>query len=671
MLQFTLKLNSADLLIAVLVLLSGASGAEACDFKYNAGSCNVDYKLLAEASFRCALVYDDTAIIRKAFPGERIYLDSIQYLTDFPAHESRMFFLETDTVNKIQWVVFRGTNALRDWLVDGDEEMVDDPVLGIKVHRGFHAVTERLFSKIESALKKDSTLGIKKIYVTGHSLGGAMAVLTAAYIRKNHPDFHYTQCITFGQPKVTNGPGLKKLMDLGINLIRVVNNNDPVAVVPPADGFQIYETGRDLLDPKKRHYRVGPPYCNGLITCFIKASIRSLFNSDSSFHYFHLGYALHLDGNGNPACHADESPNDWKNVNIIWSGADHHMPVYDSLICRLADTLIRHHNLVALPVDTSIPPPELLPLARDRFLLSENNTLQGRYQVQLQTLTFDSAGGRKTLVGGLEINDQIGSGKKVDIPTSEWVGDNGYMKLSWNRLADSAFGVERRGALLVQPRPSHRLQFWTGTNLVLKYSWSELWDLRPDFALIADSRWLSRLAGSVQVRFLSFHEDNDLHKIFFPLAADANPFLHGQILRSEFFFDWLWLPWRFTPGFTSGFGYSSTPQGAPGMVELRPKYFFGLASPRILFPEEWFYYRLTFSYDRLWEPEGAQSNFTPFRWDTSLQLNLSPTWLIYPSLRLDASLPWSVSFYKNAAEIRVTLLFGLDMNAVAQVFSAR
>ena len=95
--------------------------------------------------------------------------------------------------------------------------------LGGRVHRGFYAEYDKVIPGIKEALAKHNKKGTKTIWVTGHSLGGAMAVLVAAELQPNG-GLH-----TFGQPRVGNAEFLKSLD--GIKYYRYRNNNDIVTAL--------------------------------------------------------------------------------------------------------------------------------------------------------------------------------------------------------------------------------------------------------------------------------------------------------------------------------------------------------------------------------------------------------------------------------------------------------
>lgn len=97
---------------------------------------------------------------------------------------------------------------------------------GGRVHRGFYGEYQKVIPGIKEALTKHNKSGKKTVWVCGHSLGGAMAVLVAAELQPNG-GLH-----TFGQPRVGNAEFLKCLKD--ILYYRYRNNNDIVTAVPPS-----------------------------------------------------------------------------------------------------------------------------------------------------------------------------------------------------------------------------------------------------------------------------------------------------------------------------------------------------------------------------------------------------------------------------------------------------
>lgn len=122
------------------------------------------------------------------------------------------------------YVAYRGTNDRQDWMWDARFGKTDFPVGG-HVHRGFKMAHDKIWPEIKTHLNRlDPTL--PKI-ITGHSLGGAMTQLTAAYLCGigTPPE----QCHTFGSPRVGNKGFVRRITCQGD---RWEARIDPVTGIP-------------------------------------------------------------------------------------------------------------------------------------------------------------------------------------------------------------------------------------------------------------------------------------------------------------------------------------------------------------------------------------------------------------------------------------------------------
>ena len=124
-------------------------------------------------------------------------------------------------------ISFRGTKAIRDWLINLNTiSFARD--YG-RIHRGFWFAFESVSKLIHEAIDQ---LGTPKVIITGHSLGGALAVVAAA--EWIHNKKHDVQSVyTFGQPAVGNKTFAEYLNSNLNNYQRVVNDDDLVPMVPP------------------------------------------------------------------------------------------------------------------------------------------------------------------------------------------------------------------------------------------------------------------------------------------------------------------------------------------------------------------------------------------------------------------------------------------------------
>ena len=126
-------------------------------------------------------------------------------------------------------VAFRGTDDWGDWLTNLNVLFKKSP-LGY-VHRGFMKATESFWPELAGYVREARTRD-QAVWVTGHSLGGALAVLTSIklYLEEAIP---IAGLYTFGQPPVgTTGFGSRFTERCSFGLYRFVNHTDAVSDVP-------------------------------------------------------------------------------------------------------------------------------------------------------------------------------------------------------------------------------------------------------------------------------------------------------------------------------------------------------------------------------------------------------------------------------------------------------
>ncbi|HEX5104157.1 MAG TPA: lipase family protein [Pirellulaceae bacterium] len=120
-------------------------------------------------------------------------------------------------------LAFAGTNDIRDWLTNIHFAMV--PELGGKAHRGFSQALDAIWSIFFTKIKLHTDAG-RKLWITGHSLGGALATLAA---RRLPTSMKPAGVYTFGQPRVGDTTYAKKYK---LKHHRFVHNKDIVPTVP-------------------------------------------------------------------------------------------------------------------------------------------------------------------------------------------------------------------------------------------------------------------------------------------------------------------------------------------------------------------------------------------------------------------------------------------------------
>jgi triacylglycerol lipase len=139
-------------------------------------------------------------------------------------------------------VAFRGTASRHNWITDLTVRRIKLLWAGrfIKVHEGFHTALESVYDKIIEEIEKISGDANKIIYVTGHSLGGALALLFVAFCGWKHERCakDTVALYTFGQPKVGNYWFARKFNRWFKNITwRVIDQEDIIARVPTLLGL--------------------------------------------------------------------------------------------------------------------------------------------------------------------------------------------------------------------------------------------------------------------------------------------------------------------------------------------------------------------------------------------------------------------------------------------------
>ena len=135
-------------------------------------------------------------------------------------------------------VSFRGTDAtVGDWLIDFHSTPVTDPVIPGHVHQGFHEGLLAVWEQIRPHLQ---ARGNRRVWITGHSLGGALAVACAARATFESPRVGIRGIYTYGQPRYGDAKCAQECANLlGSVLFRHVNDRDIVPRVPPfVPGFR-------------------------------------------------------------------------------------------------------------------------------------------------------------------------------------------------------------------------------------------------------------------------------------------------------------------------------------------------------------------------------------------------------------------------------------------------
>ena len=136
-------------------------------------------------------------------------------------------------------LAFRGTEAdrMKDIRADAKATQATCPT-GERVHSGFMQQYDDISFQLETALDDETVKG-KPLFITGHSLGGAVATIAA---RRLDAERRIAACYTFGSPRVGTEAWVAQIKT---PIYRIVNSADPVPTVP-FSGTVIFGLSRAL-----------------------------------------------------------------------------------------------------------------------------------------------------------------------------------------------------------------------------------------------------------------------------------------------------------------------------------------------------------------------------------------------------------------------------------------
>jgi hypothetical protein len=139
-------------------------------------------------------------------------------------------------------VVYQGTDPfkilpiitdLNFFLQTPDQSLFPGLSSGAKVHNGFHDAYKLSQANVLAAVKKASTTyATKKVTVVGHSMGAALATLSAASMKLRLGSDYTFKVVGYGKPRVGNQAWVTWVNSNLPDLTRINNKDDPVPILP-------------------------------------------------------------------------------------------------------------------------------------------------------------------------------------------------------------------------------------------------------------------------------------------------------------------------------------------------------------------------------------------------------------------------------------------------------
>jgi triacylglycerol lipase len=164
-------------------------------------------------------------------------------VVDLPATRNR--YLLGRLPGGRQEIVIRGTVNWTNAAFDVRVRRRWNPELGIVLHSGFEEMAAVLLEDLSPRLERSG-----EVVIFGHSLGAAEALIVGMTLQ--HRGYQVRQVYGSGQPRVTDTEGARRYALFP--LLRIVNENDPVPLVPsvrdisPATSYCHFGDALVLLD---------------------------------------------------------------------------------------------------------------------------------------------------------------------------------------------------------------------------------------------------------------------------------------------------------------------------------------------------------------------------------------------------------------------------------------
>nr|WP_308296910.1 lipase family protein [Streptomyces sp. ISL-44] len=195
-----------------------------------------------------ALAYkDESSIERQAYDWafDRVRHHHTRFTPPFPLQDTQAYTMACDDMIV---TAFRGTEPaqIRDWLSDVTTPPWPGPAGRGFVHYGFGEALQSAFPEVRDTLAEFRDSG-QTVWFTGHSLGGALAMLAGARMFMEEPRLQADGIYTYGQPRTCDrmlAEEHNKAFDQ--RMYRFVNNNDVVAQLPPEPVYRHVDALRYL-----------------------------------------------------------------------------------------------------------------------------------------------------------------------------------------------------------------------------------------------------------------------------------------------------------------------------------------------------------------------------------------------------------------------------------------
>ncbi|MEO0649688.1 MAG: lipase family protein [Planctomycetota bacterium] len=193
----------------------------------------------------CALAYESKSKIGQTIAGWQWTEVAVVSKRKGRDIDTQCFIMEDDR-NLV--VAFRGSDALPDWIANFQATRDPGPLHQTKAHEGFQDALYPAVMALTHHVRSGEAAS-KRVWVTGHSLGGALASLYAGMLTENGVRVY--GLYTFASPRPGNEAFASALKhEISGPHYRVVNDGDVVPHLPPEPFFS-HPGNRVILKPTR------------------------------------------------------------------------------------------------------------------------------------------------------------------------------------------------------------------------------------------------------------------------------------------------------------------------------------------------------------------------------------------------------------------------------------
>ena len=211
---------------------------------------------------------------------DRLGLDAVGFVNKVTRTRGFLGVCDTPAV-----LAFRGSDpvTLPTWLTDAVVRLVEREEYAGRVHLGFASALRRTWDKIARVL---DVVGGKPLFLTGHSMGGALAVLAACRLAKL--GITPVATYTYGSPRVGD-PAF--CAGYALRTYRIVNRMDLVPEMPLASAKSLLPRTPRVTNEKilaKLHRLAERVPCYGHVNTFVYIDRDGEITTDADVEPWHV-----------------------------------------------------------------------------------------------------------------------------------------------------------------------------------------------------------------------------------------------------------------------------------------------------------------------------------------------------------------------------------------------